>query len=64
MATKKDTRRDAWNYDYIGMPELKKDEWIYRCKAGVDTESSFMRLIYAVFSHRLHHIFRGEGFSD
>ena len=38
--------------------------WKYKCEAGVYTEDSLFKLIYAIFSHRLHHFIRGEGFRD
>ena len=39
---------------------IQENRWIYECEAGRYTESSLIRLIFSIVSHRLHHL-RKEG---
>ena len=39
-------------------------EWKYYCDAGEYTASSLPKLLYEIFTHRLSHLIKGEGFRD
>ena len=41
-----------------------KKEWVYNCPAGTYKTNTLMGLLWSIFRHRLHHFFKGEGFSD
>ena len=39
--------------------------WTYQNKAGTYTESSLLRLLYVIYSHRLEHLIKdGNGWID
>ena len=38
--------------------------WIYRCKSGEYRENNVVALLFTIISHRLSHLFKGEGYRD
>lgn len=38
--------------------------WTYECKAGVYTETSLIRLLWAIHIHRMHHLINHGRYSD
>jgi len=38
--------------------------WTYECKAGTYKEDSLSRLVWTIFTHRLHHLIEDGRFSD
>ena len=39
-------------------------EWIHTCPAGVYKTDTLVSLVWTIFTHRLHHFLKGEGFTD
>ena len=39
-------------------------KWKYHCDAGEYTANSLPSLLYEIFTHRLSHLIKGEGFRD
>tara|TARA_B100001996_G_scaffold190607_1_gene145751 strand:- start:199 stop:402 length:204 start_codon:yes stop_codon:yes gene_type:complete len=50
-------KRDKWTYEF-------KQKWTYKCKAGVYTESSLLKLLYVIYSHRMEHLIRDGQWMD
>ena len=44
------------------IPVLGK--WIHKCPSGVYTADTLLGLVWIIFTHRLHHFLKGEGFKD
>ena len=44
------------------IPKLGK--WIHQCPAGTYTTDTLLGLVWTIFTHRLHHFLKGEGFKD
>ena len=44
------------------IPKLGK--WIHKCPSGEYTADTLLGLIWTIFTHRLHHFLKGEGFKD
>jgi len=38
--------------------------WIYKCDAGEYSEDNVVRLFITIISHRLSHLWKGEGYRD
>ncbi len=48
----------------VGNSVSMNPEWIYRNKFGTYTESSLLRLVWAIVAHRYSHWRKGEGWTD
>ena len=52
-------------FRYLKERDIRKSvSWKYVSESGEYTESSLVRLIYAIGKHRLHHFLNGEGLRD
>ena len=47
-----------------GWRELVLGKWIHKCPSGVYTADTLLGLVWTIFTHRLHHFLKGEGFKD
>ena len=59
----------AGDLDYYAPPDKQKEKPVKKkykliVPAGDYTEDSLLKLMWTVFTHRLHHFIRGEGWSD
>jgi len=43
---------------------IKKAKYILKCEAGTYAEDSISSLVWTIFTHRLGHFLKGEGFRD
>jgi len=43
---------------------MSKQEWIYSCDAGMYKEDSLIRLLVAIYKHRLHHLLNDGKWKD
>ena len=52
------------NKDTRKRQRTKRNMWTYQNKAGTYTESSLLRLIYVIYSHRLEHLIKDGRWMD
>ena len=38
--------------------------WTYKCKAGVYTETSMIKLLWVIHCHRMHHLINHGRYAD
>ena len=69
------SKQPKWGFNNLGYLVFKRtyarqlengqtEEWIHTCPAGVYKTDTLVSLVWTIFTHRLHHFLKGEGFTD